>query len=75
MFAAVGYFVRKDASDFARSTIIARGEDKQTDYSLGSELALRAELEPARARESHREPLQYFALQLQPQRIFRGAAL
>lgn len=36
MFAAVGYFVRKDASDFARSTIIARGEDKQTDYSLGA---------------------------------------
>jgi len=36
VFASLGYFVRKDASDFARSTIIARGEDKQTDYSLGA---------------------------------------
>ncbi len=36
LFASIGYFVRRDASDFARSTLVARGEDEQTDYSLGA---------------------------------------
>jgi hypothetical protein len=35
-YLSLGLFTRKDTSDFARSTLIARGLDRQTDYALGA---------------------------------------
>lgn len=35
-YLSLGYFERRDDSDFARSTLIARGRDNQTDYTVGA---------------------------------------